>query len=470
MKNSGLQLLGRLAPKKSTAIASSRLGVGFETLDRDMWNVGHAWPVLEDLGVKWARVQSGWAKTEREPGVYDFTWLDEIVDNLLARGVQPWLSVSYGNRLYTPQASADGVGYVPVYTDTERWGWQDYVRALTRHYRDRVGYYEVWNEPDVGFFKPKPDAARYAELVKHTAAWIRSEQPGARIIGGAFASAMTPAGLEFMEVCLRHGLADAVDVISYHGYKYMPEQYVEQEFPAFRHVLRKYKPALRHWQGETGCPSFIPPGNTQALHEMQTSEAVQARWLLRRILTELHHDAAVVSYFNMGDFTKYLLDGDLGYTCHYGLIRSADGTPKPAYAALQSLAALLHDPLEPADGRFSVRLQSADEKRTSREQAAAACQVGLIRGAVPVYAWWLRERVEADPQWGRVTLYYWLDPSLSLRHPVLIDPASQEVYALSLKRNYGMAEFANLPIANTPLLITDRSIVDIDSSSMETKQ
>jgi hypothetical protein len=31
------------------------------------------------LGVKKARIQGGWAKTEKQPGVYNFGWLDNIV-------------------------------------------------------------------------------------------------------------------------------------------------------------------------------------------------------------------------------------------------------------------------------------------------------------------------------------------------------------------------------------------------------
>jgi hypothetical protein len=42
-------------------------------------------------------LQCGWAKCEQKPGVYDFAWLDEVVNDALAQGVQPWLEVSYGN-------------------------------------------------------------------------------------------------------------------------------------------------------------------------------------------------------------------------------------------------------------------------------------------------------------------------------------------------------------------------------------
>ncbi|MEI6071934.1 MAG: hypothetical protein WCS31_09080 [Verrucomicrobiae bacterium] len=462
LKDFGFPLLGKLAAKKSTDIPSSRLGVGFETLDRDMWDVSQAWPVLDALGVKCARVQTGWAKSENERGVYRFEWLDEIVDKLIERGVAPWFSVSYGNQLYTPEATADGTGFPPIYTESERAGWTAYVQALARHYKGRVNHFEIWNEPDAGFFKPKPDPALYAALVKLTATAIKSVSPGAFIIGGAFGTAMHPGGLEFSSKCLEAGMAEHIDAISYHGYKYMPEQYAEQEYPAYLRLIQSYKPTLQYWQGETGCPSKVPPGNKQALAEMDATEEIQARWLTRRVLLELGMDASLVSYFNMGDFTKYTFAGDLGYTSHYGVLRMEDGSRKPSYYALQSLATLLHDPLEVAAGRTSFRMQTGDDDNpVTRSQAASAWQVNLVRGGVPVHAWWLREEVGGDPDWKSITMYYWLDKSLRLSDPVLIDPISQDVYQLELKRNYNMNEFANLPISNTPLLVTDRSVVPI---------
>lgn len=459
----GFKKLGKVANKKSTTIKSSRLGIGFETLDRDMWNVEQAWPVLDDLGVKWARVQTGWAKTEKEKGVFDFSWLDDIVDNLLERGVQPWFNVGYGNSLYTPTATPDGTGFPPIYTETERKAWRDYIKALTKHYRDRITHYEIWNEPDCsGFFKPEVDPVRYVDLVKLTVPVIKELHSNATIICGALGFAMNPGGLSYLETCFENGMAEYSDIISYHGYKYLPEQYIDQEFPAFVHLLKKYKPSLKYWQGETGCPSKNPPKCTMALNEMKVNEDVQRRWLLRRILLELGSDAQMINYFTMGDFGKYLLGGDLGFTSHKGLLRLEDGTRKPAYYALQCLTSLLHDPIEIADGRSSFRMQSDDNDNSiTREQAAAAYQVNLIREDVPVHAWWLRESAEEESVWKSITFYYWLDKSLRLENPVLIDPTHQDVYKLDLKINYKMPEFANLPISNSPMILTDRSIVDI---------
>ena len=74
-----LQYIGKL---KKTDIAAERLGIGFEKLDRAVFEPERAYEKLGEIGIKWVRLQSGWARTEKEPGVYDFTWLDDIVDNL----------------------------------------------------------------------------------------------------------------------------------------------------------------------------------------------------------------------------------------------------------------------------------------------------------------------------------------------------------------------------------------------------
>lgn len=471
-----LTFLGKLKPRKSTEIPSSALGVGFETLDRDMWDPNHAWPVLEELGVKWARVQTGWTKTEREFGRYEFAWLDEIVENLIRRGVQPWLSFSYGNRLYTDDAGETGVGYPPVQTESEKIGWENYVRAVVRHFRNRVSHYEVWNEPDLlSFWKRGPRAKEYVDLVRMTAKPLREEQPEAKLIGGAIAWGMTPWSIKFLEDCMKAGLHEFVDIISYHGYKSIPERHSAQEFPAFRHVLDKYKPSLIAWQGEAGVQSYVPEKarGVGALSTMKSSEDIQARMLLRRFLLELSNGAAMSSYFHMADFAHY---AEFKETFHYGLVRLKDGSPKPSYFALQSLSTLLCDPMAPARGRTSCHMSVLSDTEDPRATKAVTWHANFVRGNVPVHAWWLPGSVEDDPVLQQAEMTLWIDSDLLLEDPVLIDPLSQEVYAASFewdKRTCaetwmhpdpeaeGVRVLRPLPVSTSPFILTDRSLIDL---------
>ncbi|MFW5914935.1 MAG: beta-galactosidase [Planctomycetota bacterium] len=89
----GLQPAGTISPSHSEDIPASRLGIGFECLDRQMFDPERTYDRVGELGVKWARVQTGWARCEQQKGEYDFGWLDDIVDSLLERGVQPWFNL-----------------------------------------------------------------------------------------------------------------------------------------------------------------------------------------------------------------------------------------------------------------------------------------------------------------------------------------------------------------------------------------
>lgn len=486
----GLTYIGKLKPKKSTEIASSRLGVGFECLDRQMWDPAQAWPVLNDLGVKWARVQTGWARTEKQPGVYDFSWLDDIVNKLIERGVQPWLSISYGNPIYTRDINTApeglppshlgcdefGVGFPPIHTKEERLGWQNYVRALARHFKNRVTHFEVWNEPDLlSFWKCQPKASQYVDLVRLTAEPLRAEHPGAKIIGGAIAWGMTVWSLKYLEDCMQAGLHELVDIITYHGYKSVPERHSTQEIDGFKHIINKYKPSLLHWQGEAGVQSYVPKNarGVGALSTMKFSESIQARMLLRRFLLELHNGCAMTSYFHMADFAHYAAFKE---TFHYGVLRLQDGSPKPAFYALQTLCSLLCDPMEPAGGRTACHLSVLDDTNDPRATKAFSWHANFVRGHVPVHAWWVPSSVEDDPVIKQAEMNFWMDRDLLLDHPVIIEPVTQEVYSINAQfdkrtcaetwmtpdpKAEGIRVFKSIPISNSPLLLTDRSIVNV---------
>lgn len=214
-----------------------------------------------------------------------------------------------------------------------------------------------------------------------------------------------------------------------------------------------------------------------ALSTMKASESIQARMLLRRFLLELGNDCAMSSYFHMADFAHY---AEFKETFHYGLIRLEDGTPKPAYRAMQSLATLLCDPLEVAHGRTSCHMSILSDTNDPRATKVATWQVNFIRGNVPVHAWWLPTSVEDDPVLQQMEMTWWLEAGLHLENPVLIDPLTQRVYSTHFEMDRrtcaetwmqpdpdaeGVRVFKPLPISNTPLILTDRSIVEIAQSA-----
>ena len=181
-----MRYLGQMKTCYSSELpADSSVGIGFECIDRDVIRPEKCYNPLAACGAKYARCQTGWAKCEKEKGVYQFGWLDDIVDSLLERGVFPWFNVGYGNPAYMPNTpNPTGVGCMPLlYDEFVQEGWKNYVLALARHFKGRITHWEIWNEPDIiHFWYPgEPDAAALADLVRVTGGLIRSVIPDAKI-------------------------------------------------------------------------------------------------------------------------------------------------------------------------------------------------------------------------------------------------------------------------------------------------
>ena len=139
-----MKKIGKLKTYTSKEIEKSYVGIDFCCLDRDLFKAEECYEPLAKTGVKYARCQTGWAKTEKQKGVYDWKWLDDVVDNLYNRGIEPWLCVSFGNPVYMGELpNPTGVGCVPLYFGDETLeAWKKFARAVAERYKDRVKYFE----------------------------------------------------------------------------------------------------------------------------------------------------------------------------------------------------------------------------------------------------------------------------------------------------------------------------------------
>ena len=444
-------VVGSVKPRRSSEIAASPLSVGFETLDRRMFTPEKTYEHLAKLGVKWARVQTGWARTETTKGVYDFAWLDDVVDNLRKIGIQPWFNYTYGNRLYTPDAPDESaVGWAPVFSEEARQGWLRYTRAIAEHFADRVTHWEMWNESNISvFWKPKKaNPLDYTELVKITAPEICKRVSNAVIIGGAFAGVPT----KFMADCMKAGMGDYVDRVSFHPYQAVPEKNLAKNVQQWREIIAQHNPKIRLWQGENGCPSKGGKGSTGALSKLDWTEIRQAKWVTRRILSDLSLGLELTSYFHTVDLCNYNWGrGASDQTNYKGLLRGTDYTPKPAYFAYQTVCALFDAETSVTDA--SPEIRAKDSKTASIETA------GFARQGKPIFAYW----AAADMQkgWTAVAADVALSSAVGqMKQPVLVDLLSGKVFELPPATKQGKAlVFENVPLLDYPLLVTDRSVV-----------
>ncbi len=447
----GLTGAGNLKPLDAIPTCEgSKLCLGLECLERDLWEFEPVLPLIAASGVRQVRLQSGWQKTETSEGVYDFRWLDRIVDCLLAVKIRPFLCLCYGNRLYCeqpekcPALQNGGVGHFPVVSERERRAWQDYVSATVAHFRGRIDQYEIWNEPDVSVFcrvdMPWQDA--YMELVRLTAPVIRGMDPGAKII-------TCTAQFGAVDGLLEKGLGEYTDVHSFHGYTFYPEISTGESKRNRISHLRNRAPNLRFWRGEAGCPSYNDPKSHGALSNIRASEIKQAKFLLRHLLCDLENeDIELTSYFHAYDFMHF--SGQCRY--HYGLIRHEGLSRKPSFACFQVLNHLFDQKVAPVYDRKLSFAQKQTEDLDHSLLLSLHFSSFQKNGSI-FFAYYLPLPIEDDLclHTVRLTLPYLGE---QLRDPIILDPYTGTLYRVS-----DPCEF-EAPLTDYPVFILDRHMIE----------
>ena len=448
----GLVAIGRV--KNLDDIATERdgkLGIGMECLDRDLWEYEPVLPEIKKLGIHMARIQSGWQKTETKEGIYDFEWLDRLVDDLLENGIQPLLCLCYGNKLYCdhpeefPSIDRGGVGHFPIHTQRERTGWLNYVEQTVKHFKDRVRYFEIWNEPDVSAFLVTHDiwCDTYAEFVKMTAPVIRKNAPDGKILS-------CTAGLDNGEALLSRGVADYVDIHSFHGYNAWPELCLGDQINTMTFLKQKY-PHLSIWRGEAGFPSYNDPRSKGALSDRVVSENMQAKFILRHIVCDMSNNLLDKTfYFHAYDFEHFLKI----VRYHYGVLRHEEPRRKPSYYALQMLAHLFRGKVTAKnDSKIAVAkdYRPFPDDGMSDSEKVAMQFFTFQKGEETFFSYCSPVGIGDAAVVTKTVLS--LPYAETMKDPVILDPLTREIYPIANPRRF------YAPVTDYPMFVVDAKAV-----------
>lgn len=418
----------------------TRWSIGCETLDRDYATFENYKEFLGPLGVGWARLQSGWAKCEQKRGVYDFKWLDDIVDGVIAQGVKPWISLSYGNPVY----SKDGVTLnSSIWTDEETMtAWCNYVREVVRRYGDKVTMYEVWNEPDG---KPENTPAIVANLLIRTAEVIRQENPKAEILAlGVCKSTMCQYMDEVLAIMKKQKKLHLIDRVSFHVYCPSPDNATER-IKDLRKVVHSYSKDIDVFQGESGCPSILEFGH--ALRYNEWSEFKQVKWDLRRMANDFALNVPS-SIFTLVDLQYPNMIQS------FGLVRMnllhEPMYKRPSYYGIQHFATLLHDGIKPVDVKVTAHCNR--ELRSVGLANAAGEVVGVML--------WFSDLIPSDQlEKENVSMVI---HDFNVKDLVYVEPITGYVHSLSTvitraADNGGQIRCSALPMWDSPILLINKS-------------
>lgn len=467
--DSGFPLLGRLRARGAREVGRSNWTIGCEVLDRDFANFWEYCEFVEPLGIKTVRLQAGWAKCEKVPGVFDFRWLDDIVDYLRAQSLDVILETSYGNPIHEGAGGWDLSGGIPS-TENGLAAWDRWIDALSKHFAGRVQNWAMWNEPDNNRAVNTPE--RVADFNLRTALAIRKNIPDA-CLQGLSLGGNDP---EYFEACLKRlaekNAVDLFETYVYHGYELAPER----SYPmveAKKSILAKYSSKARLRQGENGCPSEMI--DFFALWNNPWSEISQAKWDMRRMLGDFCHGVES-SVYTMSDFRH---KGEtIRSPNNKGLVRANANREtiaiKQAYYAVQNVAGLFDSSVstDPA-GRATC---------TDITIFLAPCIKRTADGTDhPLIVFWTQGHMAAKDDWTQVkpgdlildrpsdsfetrpAVIEWIGAPFV--NPVWIDLITGRVYAFpkecQLVHSAGVT-LIDVPVYDSPCAITERTSIEID--------
>lgn len=441
-----LDYVGTMVTKPSDGTGHSRWCIGCETLDRDYGDFSAYKEYVGELGLGYARIQSGWAKTETEKGKYDFSWLDVIVDGLLEEGVKPVMTLCYGNPVY---GATKNLGSVIFDDDTTMQAWLKYVNATVRRYKDKVARWEVWNEPNLGENGKRPDL--YINLLIATCREVRKVKKDAVIAG----ISLSGLPLDFPEAVMKglkkQNALNLIDYVSFHPYYQNPDDATDG-IKALEKLVQSYNPKLKLLQGECGAPSNLEWAH--AINYREWTEYTQVKWDLRRMACDFSLDIPS-SIFTIIDLVYPNMQQSFGLL--RGNLLKQPVYKRPSYHGVQNLASVLT-----AD-TFADTTLTVSASTARKISCVGLSREGKVVGAM---LWYGADVPSSSLEWDSLNLTI---QGLAMEEPVFVEPVTGRVYEIPVLRGCkgpDYIKFHRFPLWDCPVLVMERSALDLGSSAV----
>src|SRR5579863_4279023 len=292
--------------------------------------------------------------------VYNFSYVDQIYDGLLANGVKPFIELSFMPQKLAAHNLLHVFWYKPNVSPPKDWGkWDDLVAAFTKHLVGRYGidevanwYFEVWNEPNLDFWGGEPKQASYWELYDHTAQAIKSINRRLRVGGPATAQAAWVDA--FIKHCVENKIP--IDFASTHVYANDTAQDVfgtQENTPRDKMVCRAVS-KVRNQIAASSTPSLPliwSEFNASYKNEPDVTDSTYMGPWMADTIRQCDGMTQMMSYWTFSDvFDEQGVVREPFYG-GFGLI-AAGGIPKPAFNAFKLLHGL-------GDQRIELKSDSA---------------------------------------------------------------------------------------------------------------
>ena len=277
--------------------------------------------------------------------VYNFSYIDQIYDGLVANGVKPFVEISFMPKKLALRQDLHPFWYKQVVSPpTDYAKWDALMTAFAQHLVERYGidevaswYFEVWNEPNLDFWSGRPAQQTYFELYDHTARALKAVNQRIRVGGPATAQAA------WVDATIAHATKNNVplDFVSTHVYGNDSSHDVfgdNRPVPPHQMVCAAVKKV--HDQIQASARPTIPliwsEFNATYANESPITDSIYMGPWLADTIRQCDGLVNVMSYWTFSDVFEEQGPVKQPFYGGYGLIAAGD-IPKPAFDAFELL-------------------------------------------------------------------------------------------------------------------------------------
>jgi hypothetical protein len=212
-----------LGPQRTVETINAKVGIHTRLTDEvEPWKIKRTLEMVREMGSPWIVEYFPWAYVEADPGRFDWTHTDLVIDHAERQGIEVIARLGFVPGWARPAESST------LYLDEDRFAdFGAYAAEFATRYAGRVRYIIIWNEPNLAleWGYAEVDPAKYVTMLKTVYPMIKAANPDVQVLAGALAPTLAPPGspdgmndLDYLEAMYDLGAAEFFDILSIHAY------------------------------------------------------------------------------------------------------------------------------------------------------------------------------------------------------------------------------------------------------------